>query len=133
MTFRTRTAAAVATLALGFSIAPLASAVADAPTTPGPCAQQQTQLDRATAKLDALTAKFAAKQAKVREARGAVKAADTAKEKRSAKANLALAKEKKTKVQKAKKAQVKRVEQAQKRLDACNAAHPAAPGPATTA
>ena len=127
MTFRTRTAAAVATLALGFSIAPLASAVADTPTTKGPCAQQQTQLDRATAKLDALTAKFAAKQAKVREARGAVKAADTAKEKRSAKATLALAKEKKAKVQKAKKAQVQRVEHAQKRLDACTAAHPAAP------
>ena len=66
-------------------------------------------------------------QAKVREAKGAVKAADTAKEKRSAKATLALAKEKKANVKKAKKAQVQRVAHAQARLDKCTAAHPAAP------
>jgi len=120
MNLRRHAAVAVASLALGLSAAPVASAVAaDQPPAKAPCAQEHKQLDRAEAKLDALTAKFAAKQAKVREAKGAVKAADTAKERRSAKAALALAKEKKAHVQKAKKAQVQRVAKAQAHLDRC--------------
>ncbi|XBB69095.1 hypothetical protein ABFU82_07225 [Nocardioides sp. WV_118_6] len=122
MNLRKHAAVTVAALALGLSAAPVATAVAADTPAKAPCA---TQLDRAEAKLDALTARFAAKQAKVREAKGAVKAADTAKEKRSAKATLALAKEKKATVRKAKKAQTQRVLHAQARLDKCLAAHPA--------
>ncbi|UUW88188.1 hypothetical protein [Pimelobacter simplex] len=125
MNLRKHAAVTVAALALGLSAAPVATAVAADTPAKAPCATQQTQLDRAEAKLDALTARFAAKQAKVREAKGAVKAADTAKEKRSAKATLALAKEKKATVKKAKKAQAQRVLHAQARLDKCLAAHPA--------
>ena len=56
MNLRKHAAVTVAALALGLSAAPVASAVAaDAPTK-APCATQQTQLDRAEAKLEALTA-----------------------------------------------------------------------------
>ncbi len=126
-----RTAAAAAVLALGFTVAPLTSAVA-APPTDAPCAKEQAQLDKAQAKLESLTAKLAAKKEAIAEAKAEVKAADTAKENRNAKAALATAKEKKQHVQKAKKFQVQRVEHAQKRLDTCTAAHPA-PAPAPTA
>jgi len=121
MTFA-RTAAAAAVLALGVTIAPVAGAVA-APDAP--CAQKQTQLDRAQAKLESLTAKLAAKKEAIAEAKAEVKAADTAQEKRSAKADLATAKEKKAKVKKDKKFQVKRVERAQEHLDRCLAKQPA--------
>jgi hypothetical protein len=58
--FRTASAAVVATLALGsFAAAGSPAAFADH-TTAAPCATQQAQVDRATAKLAALTAKFAA-------------------------------------------------------------------------
>ncbi|WP_408895409.1 hypothetical protein ACJ5H2_10935 [Nocardioides sp. R1-1] len=127
-----RTAAAAAVLALGLTAAPLTSAVADeAPTTDGPCATQQAQLDKAEAKLESLTAKLAAKKEAIAEAKAEVKAADTAQEKRSATAALATAKEKKAKVKKAKKFQLQRVAHAQERLDKCLAANPApAPAPA---
>lgn len=57
---RTTAVAFVATLALG-SVASVAApaAFADAPSH-APCATQQAQLDKATAKLADLTAKFAA-------------------------------------------------------------------------
>ena len=57
--FRTTTVAVVSTVALGGLVAPAAIANAAAPDQ-APCARQQTQADKATAKLDALTAKFAA-------------------------------------------------------------------------
>ena len=120
-----RTAAAAAVLALGISAAPLTGAVADAPDAP--CAQQQAQLDKAEAKLASLTAKLAAKKEAIAEAKAEVKASGTAQEKRSAKAALATAKEKKAKVKKAKKFQLQRVAHAQERLDKCLAAQPAAP------
>jgi hypothetical protein len=51
--------AVVSTVALGGIAAPFATANAAAPERE-PCAQQQAQVDRATAKLEALTAKFEA-------------------------------------------------------------------------
>ena len=57
---RTSAVAFVATLALGSAVSVAApAAFADAPSH-APCATQQAQLDKATAKLAALTAKFAA-------------------------------------------------------------------------
>ncbi|HWI42491.1 MAG TPA: hypothetical protein VNS81_02650 [Nocardioides sp.] len=129
---RITAAAFVSTLALGAFAAPAAMADdATAPTT-DPCATQQAQLDKAEAKLEALQAKFAAAAAKVKAERTDVAEADTAAEKRSEKADLAQAKEKKAHVKKAKKAQVQRVAHAQARLDKCLAANPA-PAPAPTA
>ena len=55
--FRTSAVACVATLALGsFAAATVPSALAD----DAPCATQQAQVDKATAKLADLTARFAA-------------------------------------------------------------------------
>ena len=56
---RTTSIAFVATLAFGSLAASLPSAVAD-DATDAPCATQQAQVDRATAKLAGLTARFAA-------------------------------------------------------------------------
>ncbi|MCR1782962.1 hypothetical protein KVF89_10490 [Nocardioides carbamazepini] len=126
-----RTAAAAAVLTLGISIAPLAGAVAAPPTDDVPCAKEQGQLDKAQAKLESLTAKLAAKKEAIAEAKAEVKASTTAQEKRSARAAVATAKEKKATVKKAKKFQVQRVEHAQERLDKCLAKNPApAPAPA---
>ena len=56
--FRTAAVAIVSTVALGsFAAAATPSAFAD---KPAPCATQQAQVDKATAQLAALTAKFAA-------------------------------------------------------------------------
>lgn len=123
-----RTAAAAAVLALGLTVAPLTSAVA-APPADAPCARQQAQLDKATAKLESLTAMLAAKKEAIAEAKAEVKASDTAQEKRNAQAALATAKEKKQHAQKAKKFQLKRIEHAQARLDKCLAAQPVTPAP----
>ncbi|WGX99384.1 hypothetical protein [Nocardioides sp. L-11A] len=123
-----RTAAAAAVLALGLTVAPLAGATA-APPTDTPCAKEQGQLDKAQAKLESLTAKLATKKEAIAEAKAEVKASETAQEKRSARAAVATAKEKKTKVKKAKKFQVQRVAHAQERLDKCLAKNPA-PAPA---
>ncbi len=56
-TLRTTAVAFVATLALGGLAATAAPANAERPTTE-PCAQQQAQFDKATAKLAALTEKW---------------------------------------------------------------------------
>ncbi|MDQ6526768.1 hypothetical protein RB608_24310 [Nocardioides sp. LHD-245] len=125
-----RTAAAAAVLALGITVAPLAGAVA-APPTDTPCAKEQGQLDKAQAKLESLTAKLATKKEAIAEAKAEAKASETAQEKRSARAAVASAKEKKAQVKKAKKFQVQRVAHAQERLDKCLAKTPApAPAPA---
>jgi uncharacterized protein involved in copper resistance len=57
--FRTTAVALVSTLALG-SVAAVSAPSAFAGGKPAPCSQQQTQVDKATAKLDALAAHFAA-------------------------------------------------------------------------
>lgn len=117
---RTAAVAVVSTIALSGSALAVTAAYADEEVPPAePCATQQAQVDKATAKLAWITEKFASKQEKVAQAKKAVKAADTAKERRSAKADLALAKEQKEKVAKAKKAQVQRVAKATARLEAC--------------
>ena len=57
---RSTAVAIVSTVALGaFALSFVPSAQADE-TVPEPCATQQAQVDRASAKLEALTAKFAA-------------------------------------------------------------------------
>jgi uncharacterized protein involved in copper resistance len=57
--FRTTAVALVSTLALG-GVAAVAAPSAFAGGKPAPCSQQQAQVDKATAKLDALAAHFAA-------------------------------------------------------------------------
>ena len=57
--FRTTAVALVSTLALGsFAAATVPTAFAGG--KPAPCSMEQTQVDKATAKLDALAATFAA-------------------------------------------------------------------------
>lgn len=56
---RTTAVALVSTVALG-SVAAVAVPTAFAQGKPAPCSTQQTQVDKATAKLDALAAHFAA-------------------------------------------------------------------------
>jgi len=59
-TFRTTAVAVVTTVAFGsFAAVAAPSAYAKAPSN-APCATQQAQVDKASAKLDALKAKFAA-------------------------------------------------------------------------
>jgi hypothetical protein len=61
---RTTAVAVVSTVALGsFAAATVPTAFAGG--KPAPCSQQQTQVDRATAKLDALAAVFAAHPTKM--------------------------------------------------------------------
>jgi hypothetical protein len=124
---RKHAAAAAAVVALGAGLAPLTSAVADEAPAGGPCAAQQVQLDRAQTTLAALTNRLATRTSVVREARADVRAADTARERRSARAALAVARSRKANVALARKAQVQRVAQAQVRLDACLADAPATP------
>jgi hypothetical protein len=62
--FRTTAVAVVSTLALG-SFAAVAVPTAFADGKPAPCSQQQAQVDKATAKLDALAAVFAAHPTKM--------------------------------------------------------------------
>ncbi|MET3962871.1 Skp family chaperone for outer membrane proteins [Marmoricola sp. OAE513] len=58
--FRTSAVALATTLAFGsFAAVAAPSAIAKGPSN-APCATQQAQVDKATAKLDALKAKFAA-------------------------------------------------------------------------
>jgi hypothetical protein len=58
--FRSTAVALVSTLALGSFAAATAPSAFAAHADSAPCATQQAQLDKATAKLAALTAKFAA-------------------------------------------------------------------------
>jgi hypothetical protein len=62
--FRTAAVAVVSTLALG-SFAAVAVPTAFADGKPAPCSRQQAQVDKATAKLDALAAVFAAHPTKM--------------------------------------------------------------------
>jgi len=112
-------AALVATAAL--TLGGVSTATATAAPSDEPCATQQTQLDRATAKLEVLTERFAAKKAKVKKERKDLAAAKGS-EKAQAKKALAQAKRQKTRVAKAKKAQVQRVAKATQRLEKCQAA-----------
>ena len=112
------------TMSIGaLSVPSLASAAAAAP--PEPCAQQQTQLDRANAALERVTAVFERQQAKVQKAKREVEAADTARERSEAKRELAQARDGRDEAKENKRAQLKRVEKAQARLDACEASQPA--------
>ena len=58
--FRTTAVALVSTLALGSFAAATAPAAVASPADSAPCATQQAHVDKATAKLADLTAKFAA-------------------------------------------------------------------------
>ena len=126
---RTSAAALIAAAALstgGVTLAATANAAAPAPKH-APCSIQQGHLDKAQAKLDALTAKFAAQSAKVRKDRKAV-AATKGSAKAQAKKALAAAKAKKARIAKAKKAQVQRVAHATAALEKCQASAPAPTG-----
>jgi peptidoglycan hydrolase CwlO-like protein len=120
--------ALIAAAALSTGGVTLASAASHAPQHTA-CSQQQAQLDRAQAKLDALTTKFAAQAAKVRKDRKAV-AATTGSAKAQARKALAADKATKAHTAKAKKAQVQRVAHATAALTTCQAA--STPTPSAT-
>lgn len=123
-------AAATAVLSLG-GVALAATATASNPHTSSstaPCATQQTQFDRAEAKLVSLNAKFLAATAKVKQDKAALHGSATGQAKKA----LARDKAKRAGLLKAKKAQVQRVKHAQARLDACNAAHPSSTATSTS-
>jgi len=123
--------ALAATAALGVGGVTLASvATAANGPAPAPCAIQQTQLNRAEAKLTWITTKFAAEAAKVKKDEKAV-AATKGSAKAQAEKALHAAKVEKTKLAKAKKAQVQRVAHDTAALNKCLAA--AAPTPSPTA
>jgi hypothetical protein len=119
----TRTIGLVAGIALSVGFAPTAHADDDPGTEP--CATQQTQVDQAEAALARVQAVFAHQKQHVREARHALERANTHAERRAARADLALAKEKKEHAAEEKKAQQQRVARATARLDACLAAQSA--------
>ncbi len=121
----TRIAAIVAsaTLSLGaWGLAPQADASQSQPKEP--CAQQQTQVDRAQGALDRVSAVFAHQQVKVHKAKKDVRHADEANEKAAAKRELADAKSHRTEAKKDKVAQQQRLAKAQQRLDRCEAEQP---------
>ncbi|MCW2813435.1 MAG: hypothetical protein JWN84_890 [Nocardioides sp.] len=119
----TRAAGVLAGLTLTFgSLGAVAPAVAaDAPEK-APCAQQQTQVDRAEDALTRLTAVFERKQAKVEKAKDRAAAADTAQERNAARKALRTAKAEKAEAKEAKGAQQQRLAKAQERLEECQAA-----------
>jgi chromosome segregation ATPase len=120
----TRVAAAIAsaTLVLG----PIAAVTQSAQAAePEPCAQQQTQVDRAEDALARVTAVFERAKAKVARAKAHLENADNGTEKAQARRALARAKADLAAARKAKKAQVERLAKAQARLDECLAAQPA--------
>lgn len=118
--------ALVAAAALGAGGVTLATQATAA--KPAPCAIQQTNLNKAEAKLASLTAKFAAQSAKVKKDRRLV-AATKGSAKAQAKKALAAARTKQAKIAKAKKAQVRRVAHDTTLLDNCLAAQTPAPSP----
>ena len=124
----TRVAGLVAglTLTIGSVASVPASYAAEGGTAPAPCAQQQTQLDRAEDALVRVTAVFQRQQAKVAKAKHRAEAADTAQERNRARRALAEARHDRDRAAKAKVAQQQRVARAQDRLDTCTAAQPAA-------
>lgn len=124
----------VATAALsigGVTVASTATA-SNHGSASAPCATQQTQLNRAQSKLDALTAKFAAESAKVKKDQRAVAATKGSAKARAEKA-LHAAKAEKATVAAAKKAQVQRVAHATAALNKCLATSSSAPAPSDSA
>jgi hypothetical protein len=119
----TRIAGAVAGVALALGSLGTVPASAE---KPAPCAQQQTQVDRAEAALARVNLVFQHQQAKVKKAKHEVKVADTGRERTNAKRDLAHAKAKRDHVKKAKTAQQQRLAKAEARLDACQAKQPTA-------
>lgn len=122
MNLRKATTALVASAALTVGGVSYATAASAADDSSAPCATEQAHLDKAQAKLDALTQKFAAKSAKVKKDKKAVAAAKGSAKAQAEKA-LHADKVKKAKVKKAKKAQLKRVEHDTALLQKCQAAN----------
>jgi hypothetical protein len=120
---RTAALAVVTTAALGTVATPVA---AHATGAPAPCAQQQTQVDAATAALARVTAVFNREKHQVAADRVAAAHARTPNAKAAARAQLAVAQHKLARTAKAKKAQQQRLAHAEARLAACQAAQPTA-------
>jgi peptidoglycan hydrolase CwlO-like protein len=95
-----------------------------------PCATQQAQLDRATAKLADLQAVFNHEKRDLKKAQHALANAHTAKAKKLAKAVVADDRADVADAAAAKKAQAQRVAHAQARLDKCVASSTPSPAPA---
>lgn len=122
----TRTAGVLAGAALTLgSLSTIASSPVSA-APPAPCAQQQKQVDKATEALARVTAVFERQKDKVAKARGEVRAADTARERRQAKREVAEAKADRADARTNKKAQQQRLAKAEARLEKCQAEQPTA-------
>ncbi|HTW15512.1 MAG TPA: hypothetical protein VMF51_10310 [Nocardioides sp.] len=120
----TRTAGVLAGVALTLgSLSTIASSPVSA-APPAPCAQQQKQVDKATDALARVTAVFERQKDKVAKARGEVRAADTARERRQAKRQVAEAKADRADARTDKKAQQQRLAKAEARLEKCQAQQP---------
>ena len=119
---------ALLTVGLATGVASVATA-GDAGTATTPCATQQSQVDRATAKMADLQAVFNHEKRDLKKAEHALAQADTAKEKKHAKVVVTHAKTDVAEAGTAKKAQVQRLAHAQARLDACLAGATSATDP----
>jgi peptidoglycan hydrolase CwlO-like protein len=112
--------AVTALLTVGVATGVASTATAhDAGTGSTPCATQQAQLDRATAKLADLQTVFSHQKRDLAKAQHALANAHTAKAKKHAKAVVAGDEADVATAAAAKKAQAQRVAHAQARLDAC--------------
>jgi len=109
---------ALLTVGLATGVASVATA-GNGSTASAPCVRQQSQVDRATAKMADLQVVFAHDKRDLKKAEHALAAADTAKEKKHAKVVVSHAKADVAEAGTAKKAQVQRLAHAQARLDAC--------------
>jgi phage/plasmid-associated DNA primase len=114
---------ALLTVGLATGVASVATA-GDGGTASTPCATQQAQVDRATAKLADLQVVFTHEKRDLRKAQRALAQADTAKEKRHATVKVAHAKADVADAATTKKAQVQRLARAQARLVTCQAGVP---------
>ena len=122
----------IAALAAGavLTLGPVALAQGPASAgAPEPCATQQTQVDRAEAALDRVTAVFERAQERVAGARRDVRQAAPGREKAQARRDLSRAEDRRDDVAKVKKAQRQRLAKAEQRLADCQAeqTEPAAP------
>jgi peptidoglycan hydrolase CwlO-like protein len=115
--------AVTALLTVGVATGVASTATADdAGTGSAPCATQQTQVDKATAKLADLQAVFNHEKRDLKKAQHALANAHTAKAKKHAKTVVADEQSDVATAAKAKKAQVQRLAHAQARLNDCLAA-----------
>jgi len=124
--------AVTALLTAGIATGVASVATADDAGSTAPCATQQAQVDRATAKLADLQTVFNHEKRDLKKAQHALAHAHTAKAKKHAKVVVAHERADVATAAKAKKAQVQRLAHAQKRLDTCLAGSSATADPSAS-